>query len=180
MRAVTSLAIVALLAASCGSEDRSASPPVVTKPPAAPSPSTPPPDLEIAGPPPAWIETAGGDFWLAYATYCWKTGCADYVAPSCGDGRTPTVVVEGGEVVRFHLGFEPEQVSLRFFAGAKDTPEIPLAAAREPTWKVDRAGAFWIGARAASGEGGSDASYAGCFHFGSTSAGNPSQRCSPS
>lgn len=155
------LALLILVAATaCGADDPAASPPATTAD-AQVRPASPAPTLEIAGPPPAWIETESGSLWLAYATFCWA-GCADYRAPVCGDERrAPTIVVRRSEVVRFHLGFEPEGgVALRFFRGRKDVREIHLPSNRTPTWEVERGGPFWIDA-AKTGTG--SASYSGCL-----------------
>lgn len=165
MRFLALLLVVAVTPA-CGSNDVDGSPPTATGDArdAAVRPASPAPTLDIDGPPPAWIETERGDLWLAYATYCWGTACADYIAPVCGNERhAPTIVVRRGEIVRFHLEFEPEgRVALRFFEGGKDVGEIHLASDRTATWKVKRGGPFWIDA--AKAETGS-ASYSGCFEL---------------
>ncbi len=158
------LLLVLAAATACGSSDPAASPPDKTADvaDAQDRPASPAPKLDIDGPPPAWIETGSGSFWLAYATFCWTTACADYIAPVCGDERhAPTIVVRRGEVVRFHLGFDPEaRVALRLFKGRKDVVELHLPSQRTPTWEVERAGPFWIDA-AKAGVG--SASYSGCF-----------------
>ena len=75
-------------------------------------PAPPAPEHPRGAPPPAWIETARAERWLAYSSYCWTTPtsglCADYVDPF---RRTdlPRFVVKRGEVVRIHLAFVPTE-----------------------------------------------------------------------
>jgi hypothetical protein len=111
-----------------------------------------PPTLDRPGPPPAWVETANGSMWLAYSSYCWSTVCADYIHSCTMKPEPPVVRVEKGEMVRFHLGFEPSEVSI---LGVK------LDASRAPAWRAARDGLVVLAAR---GDGGS-ASYAACLRF---------------
>ncbi len=116
-------------------------------------------------PPPAWIKVSKGSFWLGYSSYC-RGGpgpslCADFVAPSCTDGRTPKVNVRRGELARFHLGFDPNEVSVAIGESGPDS----LRRTREPIWPANRDGTMVLFTR---GEG-RDASYVACLQFtGST------------
>lgn len=151
MRAVA-LAAAVLIVAACGGGE---------EPRAAGPPDTPPPEQASSdqAPPPAWVETAAGSFWLGYSTFCWDGLCADFAAPRCGDGgHVPDITVRAGERVRFHLGFDPREVSVTSFGGGEGTQDR-LVAGREPVWSA-RAGAFAVFA-VPKGRGG-DASYAGC------------------
>jgi hypothetical protein len=131
------------------------------------SPSTPSPELPQEGPPPAWIETEQGAFWLGYSTYCWGNMCADYVAPRCGDEKfVPTIVVTPGETVRFHLGFEPREITLTQPLPLMEPGDsVALPSARKTTWRVDREGVVTLFARAAPDQGGADASYVACLKY---------------
>jgi hypothetical protein len=121
--------------------------------------------MGFEGPPPAWVETERGSFWLAYSTFCWDPGgCGDYLAPRCEDERSaPPITVRPDEEVRFHLGFAPAEVVLRHFP--RDDVTVPLAKTRGPSWRVEQPGAWLLFALAAPGQGGSDASYAACFRY---------------
>lgn len=145
--------LASLLAlAACGGDDGDGE----AAPPSGPRPSGP----GANGPPPAWLETEGGSFWLGYSTFCWGGTCADYVAPSCDSEHVPKIAVRRGERVTAHLGFEPREVSLAFFPSGAQGPELT---ASDPAWDVDRAGAFAL--FTAPKEGG-DASYVGCLELG--------------
>jgi hypothetical protein len=127
----------------------------------------PPADLPRAvgagldGPPPAWLETDHGSFWLGFSSFCWKSGCADYVAPSCDDARhVPRIIVDRNEFVTAHFGFEPREVSFSYVSG----PGARLPPSEEPVLRVEFEGAVVLFAAA---NGGGDASYAACFEFGS-------------
>jgi len=138
--------LAALVAAGCASSG--------TAPPTAP-------ELGERGPPPAWIETAEGSRRLAFSSYCWRFGdtglCADYVQRSCGKkGHPPIVRVVEGEAVRFHLGYEPSEVSVNMEG---------IDASREPEWRVTHDGALALFTKGSPG----DASYVACLQFtGST------------
>jgi hypothetical protein len=166
--AVLVLLTVAVLT-GCGAEESSAPRPT---PPAASHdgfadepapPEGPAPDGVMAdGPPPAWIATSVGSRWLAYATYCWGRGCADYVAPRCGDPHVPDVHVQQGETVTFHLGFEPASATLAFFGKITEGTGGPEEVRLDPrtlAWTVDRGGPVWLSTQADEG----DAAYAGCL-----------------
>ena len=114
------------------------------------------------------METARGPIWLGYSSYCWHDGdqgvCADAAAPRCGPDWVPAVEARRGEVVRFHLGFEPRAVAVSEFrgSGAAGVTTEDLEPRQDPSWRVRRAGAFSLFAQA---EGGGDASYVGCARF---------------
>jgi hypothetical protein len=106
------LFLALLVLAACGSEQASAPTEPAPAAQGAAPPTERPPALDIEdGPPPAWIETETGSHWLAYSSYCWGTGCIDYVDISSRQD-VPLVRVRKGETVRFHLGFDPSKVSL--------------------------------------------------------------------
>jgi hypothetical protein len=154
------LVVLAVLA-GCGSEEPSATrterAPAASAPPSAGRPELPTP----SGPPPAWLETERGSFWLGYSTFCWDRTCADYIAPSCDDERhVPTIVVRKGEQLTAHLGFEPREVTLRSFPAHG---RQRLEASRDPSWRAEREGAFvlFTGPEDRSG----DASYVACLRF---------------
>ena len=163
MKQLVALLVLVAVVTACGASDPAASPPATTTDAGDVQvrPTSPPPTLDIDGPPPAWIETEDGSLWLAYATYCWATACADYVPPRCGDEKlAPAIEVRRSEVVRFHLEFRPEgRVTLQFFAEGKEPRAFRLGRSQTPTWKVRRGGVFWVGANGGSGS----ANYAGCF-----------------
>jgi hypothetical protein len=123
-------------------------------------PSAAPPAVDSLEhePPPAWVETARGVYWLGYSTFCWpRAGCADAIAPSCDDERhVPRIPVRKGELVRFHLGFAPSDVLVSMLKG--DEALDRLLSAENPVWRARR-GAFALMAVAMDR---GDASYAGC------------------
>lgn len=150
------LATVAI--AACGADEPSAtrSGGEANAAPSAAPPKTPTP----TGPPPAWLETERGSFWLGYSTFCWGGTCADYIAPSCDERHVPGITVREGEQVTAHLGFEPREVTLTSFPAHG---QRKLEASRTPSWRVDREGAFSL--FTGPEEGGGDASYVGCLRF---------------
>lgn len=159
--------LAATLLAGCGATENAgqvASPP---PPQTVTGPSDPPPEVPQEGPPPAWIETKRGAFWLGYSTYCWKSVCADHEAPRCGDAQlVPTIVVSPAEKVRFHLGFEPREIRLTQPVPRMEPGDaILLQSSRDPPWDVDRDGVISLFARAAPGQEGADASYAACLKY---------------
>jgi hypothetical protein len=137
--------------------------PVPTAPdtgrPTSPKPRPPRAD----GPPPAWLETEGGSFWLGYASYCWGTSCVDF-SPSCALEDTPKIPVCRGELVTAHLAFEPTEVGLSF-PSEKGQPASAgsqkLRRSRTPAWRAEREGAFFLLTRAKRG----DAGYMACIVF---------------
>jgi hypothetical protein len=147
--------LAALVLAGCGSAQSSE--PASEPPAEAPAkPVGPPPK---GGPPPAWVETAGGSFWLAYSSYCWERTCVDMLAP---DARTdlPRIVVRAGETVRFHLGFRAREAVLRFVASGAAEESVRL----DPIllgWRAHRGGVVWLFTRPA--RAGGDASYVAEF-----------------
>jgi hypothetical protein len=142
------------------------------RPPPAP-PTEPPPTVgPLEPPPPAWIETKRGSFWLGYSTFCWQSGCVDYLAPSCDaeERFVPTLVLDRGEIVHAHLGFMPRAV--RLAAIPEDRSAAPVAidhrllpTSDEVVWRAEDDGPFHLMATARRGEGGADASYVACVQF---------------
>jgi hypothetical protein len=152
VRAAAAIALACVALTACGGDDGNGE----AAPPSGPRPSGP----GANGPPPAWLETEGGSFWLGYSTFCWGGTCADYVAPSCDSEHVPKIAVRRGERVTAHLGFEPREVSLTFFPGGESGGQP--SGGRNPSWRVERAGAFAL--FAAPKEGG-DASYVACLEL---------------
>lgn len=162
----TLLALLLILALAGCAKDEPVSPPTTpttpTTPTATPPKSSPPTSPEGA-PPPAWLESDSGSYWLGFSTFCWTSLCADYIAPTCGAPHVPTLVLKKGERVRVHLGFKPKQISLDYFDGKPIAgPKLSL---ENPSFTVTRAGVFSLFVGAAEGEEGDDASYVGCVRF---------------
>jgi hypothetical protein len=126
-------------------------------------PSSPPPTLTdvSSAPPPAWVETEGGKYWLGFSTYCWESTCADYVAPECSSKHVPTIAVRRGETVRFHLGFQPTRLSIEFFRRTEPTGREKLEPSQAASWAVPHGGVIWLSADVERG----DASYVACFRL---------------
>jgi hypothetical protein len=126
---------------------------------AAAAPTDPAPTAGAVSPPPAWVETATRDRWLAFSSFCW-TGtegsnppalCVDFIPPSMRDD-VPRISLRRGQVVRFHLGFTPAEVSAT--VGKKTYRLHPRQVA---AWRVrGKGGTLLLAARA---ESGGDASY---------------------
>jgi len=95
-------------------------------------PTEPPPKVPgvRAAPPPAWIETRGGARWLAFASYCWSVTCVDS-RPVEQRTDVPRITVVSGEVVRFHLRFQPTELMVRL-----DSTTSPLKPERVASWRV--------------------------------------------
>ncbi|HEX9415843.1 MAG TPA: hypothetical protein VF895_03960 [Gaiellaceae bacterium] len=83
--------------------------------------------------------------------------CADFAAPSCADDRIPKIDLRRGELVRFHLGFDPTEVSIAF---GKSKPK-QLSSSRRPGSRVIHEGVMLLFTH---GRGG-DASYVACLQF---------------
>ncbi len=171
MRVPFAFAVAVLLVAGCGASGSvetdagsTSAPPAVGG--AAP-PAEDPPDPGMRGsPPPAWVATERGSAWLSYATFCWDGGCADAVAPACGEPWTPDVIVTPGERVSFRVGFDPARAALEFFPPDRgDVPdETRLEAGRTISWVASREGPIWLSTWSAERR---DAHYAACLRFGS-------------
>ena len=158
------------LAAGCGGSAKpEAAPRPASGSPLASHPGPPnPPRPKIAGvsdgPPAAWLETERGSFWLGYSSYCWRTACADFIAPSCRDLKhTPRITLRRGEKVTAHLPFVPTELGLSLLprSGTTAIKQRKLRLSRTPTWVVRQPGAFALFARAKTG----DASYVACITF---------------
>ena len=147
--------VVGLMTVSLSTCGGNAGFPTVTGPPGKPPSAR---GVE-SGPPPAWVQTARGGRWLGYSSFCWADLCADYWGARCGHRDTPTVHLTRGEVIRFHLGFAPSEIAV--LRGPRSLPE-PLKLVRNPTWRVNAAGATTLFVRAKKGGG---ASYTACFRF---------------
>jgi hypothetical protein len=139
---VTALALAAVVPLSAGCGDTT---------PKGTGPKEPPPEVPgvRAAPPPAWIETRGGDRWLAFSSYCWSVTCVDS-RPVEQRTDVPRIRVVSGEVVRFHLRFRPTELMLRL--GSKT---YPLKPERVASWRVrGPSGVADLTARAAPGSAG--------------------------
>src|SRR5712691_11284051 len=121
--------------------------------PARSRPSKPAPHVRGAkvSPPPAWIETASGSYWLAYSSYCWTQRraavCADFIPPPLRVKELPRIKLRHGESVRFHLSFNPTTVSIGFFVNGKLGRLTKLTASRDPAWKATAGGILLLQAR---------------------------------
>ena len=98
-----------------------------------------------AAPPPAWIETAGGDRWLAFGSFCWKTTCVDFIPPEMRP-ELPRLTVRRGQTARFHLGFSPRTLTLTV-----GTKTFRLAAKRVAAWRAVNGGIVILNARGKEG-----------------------------
>jgi hypothetical protein len=114
---------------------------------AAERPSGPPPPT-VGGyvPPPAWVETERGSFWLSHSGFCWGNRCVK-MAGRLGPGALPPVLVRKGDVVRFHLGFRARRVLLS--VGRRDA--VRLRPGRTTSWRVEQGGVVSLYAYAARG-----------------------------
>lgn len=108
----------------------------------APKPAT------ASGPPPAWAETATRSYWLAYAGYCWRTSCADYLPPASRPDL-PTIVATRGAVLRLHFGFRPSRVTVTTLSGKTATRSLPPG--QVVSWRPTTAGVFTISLKGAPG-----------------------------
>jgi hypothetical protein len=127
---------------------------------AAARPSSRPPPVSRVGPPPAWVETERGSFWLGYAGDCWKDLCIKSGPTRRGD--LPPVIVRKGEVVRFHLGFRPRRVLL----AVGRSGGVRLVPARTIRWRIERAGRVSLLAYSAREGPGGSAGYFAVFRLG--------------
>jgi hypothetical protein len=96
------------------------------------APPGPPPTVPgvKSAPPPAWIQTRSGDRWLAFSDFCWTFTCADS-RPLAQRKDIPRIRVKRGEVVGFHLRFQPTKLAVEL--GAKT---YPLKTERVVSWRV--------------------------------------------
>lgn len=120
---------------------------------------------ETPGPPPVWVETQRGSSWLAFSTFCSRTGCVDYRRHACaGDDRNPTLVVDRGELVRLPLEREqpPRLVLLTLRGQRENASPTVVHAGVDPVWRAAEEGAFEIVVLEARLR---TASYVGCLRF---------------
>jgi hypothetical protein len=153
---VLAVALVVALLAGCGGSQ--------TERRAPGGPSEPPPTVAGEGPdppPPAWVETASGDHWLGYGSYCWDDGCVDYIEPWRRE-EVPEIAVRRGEIVRFHLPFDPRELVIEVFEQQGGDPRsVRLEPKRVFDWKFKRDGYVSVAAWRKHG----DASYLARFTF---------------
>lgn len=114
--------------------------------------AAPPRPAQPHGPPPAWAESPTTALWLGYSSYCWRTGCADYIPPA-ERPDLPRLRVKRGTTVRIHFAFAPTAVTIRSFPSKR---LVRLRAARVTTWRPIDAGVAVVEIKAAGGS----ASYA--------------------
>jgi hypothetical protein len=169
MKGSITLGLACIALSACGGDVGNGRQQTAPAPPPATQPAAPPTEpAPNAGqsdlPPPAWIETAEGSFWLGFGGFCWEGLCADFEPPACGDESTPEIEVGSGETVRVHLGFTPRTLGLRLWpAGsslASDPRRLVLEPSTEATWSAGDSDAVGsVDATAAEGSVG----YVACF-----------------
>jgi hypothetical protein len=124
-----------------------------------PIPETSAPEIS-GGPPPAWVETEHGAYWLGFSSYCFEDYCFEDVAPTCEAEDVPKVRVRSGETVRFHLRFKPTEVLLEFlstrilhpYSESVVTRREGLDAGTAVDWRVDTTGLTSLVATGPQGE----------------------------
>ncbi len=142
MRKLVLMVLIGLAPAGCTADDgerqlseggggRTASPSVV----AAPS-GRPPGGNQVEHPPPAWVESSEGSFWLAYDSSCWETACVDYVDPGERDD-VPTIKAHRGDLVTFHLRIQPKKLVLY---GEREGSRVRLEPKSDAAWRVTQGG----------------------------------------
>lgn len=149
--------VMATLLTGCGEDARAPKGGDPSRPdPRSNAPASDPPTVDGAGeqPPSAWVEASPESSWMAYGSYCWGRACVDMVSPQTRDDL-PTIEVEQGETVTFHLGFDPAEVTLTLPGSEKKQMSLP--ARRDVSWQVSRGGIATLFAR--PHKQGGDASY---------------------
>lgn len=112
-------------------------------------PAQPPPKPATAsGPPPAWAETASASKWLAYAGYCWRTVCADYLPPASRPDL-PAIRIARGARLRLHFGFRPTTLVVTTLAST--TSRQTVTPAQVVIWRPKRQGAATLSLKGAGG-----------------------------
>lgn len=111
--------------------------------PASPAPKP----AQAAGPPAAWLESATRSSWLDFGSYCWRTGCADYLPPAQRPGLR-VFKTRIGAKLRIHLAYLPKTVSLRVLPAKTLTP---ATAARTLGFTVRKLGILEVQVKAAPG-----------------------------
>lgn len=84
--------------------------------------------------------------------------CADFAAPACGEIGTPDLEVTDGELIRFHLGFDPKELSITI--ASRHGQAEQLEPGRIVEWRAHGHGELLLFATAA---GRGDASYVACL-----------------
>lgn len=167
LRTLALLALLVIVAGCQESTKPKATPTPASSSPTASQPSSPAPKITgvSAGPPPAWLETERGDFWLGYSSYCWGRACVDFIPPLCGNRKqTPRINLRRGERVTAHLAFKPTELGLTLMRPRQAERAMTRKRFRvssEPSWVVSQAEVFSLFARAKGG----DASYVACVVF---------------
>lgn len=110
-------------------------------------PAAPPTPAQAGGPPPAWVETSTKSAWFDYGSYCWRTGCADYIPPQQRPGLREFSLAKG-TTVRMHFGFPPKSVVLRFVSSGRS---VTLAPTRLLAWKATTGGVIALELKGAGG-----------------------------
>jgi hypothetical protein len=159
--------------------------------PAAAEPAGPRPGGGIpGGPPAAWIETAGGAWWLQPGSVCWRfAGGPGVCADTAGYSDRPRVRVRVGEIVRLHLGRDPDALlvttGLRREQCARGLEPTPAAGGRRPpvgvrgvvSWRIRPRDHGYLVAIARYPEG--DPSSLGRLEVVPSAAGGPAPACRP-
>lgn len=107
------------------------------------------PTLDQPGPPPAWVETATTSRWLAFSSYCWNTTCVDMLPPTTRPDL-PQITVHRRQLVRFHLGFTPQQATATVLSGSSSS-RFSLPRARTMSSRASKSGILTLELHAAAG-----------------------------
>lgn len=111
-------------------------------------PSSPPPKpAQASGPPPAWIESASRSGWLDFGSYCWRTGCADYLPPATRPGLR-NLKAPLGSTLRIHLAFKPKTLAARVLPARRFSTLKP---GESVIWPVRKLGVLEVEAHGAEG-----------------------------
>jgi hypothetical protein len=142
------------------------------------------------GPPAAWIETASGAWWLQPGSVCWRfAGGPGICADTAGFSDRPLVRVRVGEIVRLHLGRDPDALlvtaGLRGERCARGLEPTPAAGGRRPpvgvrgvvAWRIRPRDHGYLVAIARYPEG--DPSSLGRLEVVPNAAGGPAPACRP-
>lgn len=105
--------------------------------------------LDQPGPPPAWVETVTASRWLAFSSYCWKTSCVDMLPPTTRPDL-PQITIRPRQILRFHLGFTPQQAIATVLSGTSSS-RFRLPRARTISWQAGKSGILTLELHAAAG-----------------------------
>lgn len=103
-----------------------------------------PPEYEDDTPPPAFVESSTGSYWLRLSNYCLPSICADFAHPSERDDL-PVIVILPGEAVRFHLDLDPAELMVEIVADdGSISRRVELPAEPSSDWRPAEDGAFLL------------------------------------